>query len=296
MMNRSLVFAFGALAALATLSPAFADEPPPVKRAPARVAPRAAEPVRQAAAPANNWSGSQVGASNGGSFGNNAFADPGSYICPPGISFGLGCFETPFNFKGSPASYTVGPFLGYRIQAGSIVVGVEGDFSYKNLQTSQHLSATTSYPDFFRLETFTGSLKQTWDGSIRGRVGYLVTPWTLVYATGGLAFGQISGSLSYAGTIYDSATGLPVATAVANGSFSDTRLGVTAGGGVEYQLWGPWTARLEYRYTDFGKFYKTLPVINSSFDPTFISNPSPGASVQLHPSFQTVRLGLALNF
>jgi outer membrane immunogenic protein len=294
MMKRSLVFAFGALATLATLSPSFADEPPPVKRAPARVAPRAAEPVRQAAAPANNWSGSQVGASNGGSFANNAFVDPGSYICPPGISFGLGCTETPFTFKGSPASYTVGPFLGYRIQAGSLVVGVEGDFSYKNAQTSQHLSATTSYPNLFsRVETFSGSLKQTWDASIRGRVGYLVTPWTLVYATGGLAFGQISGSLSYSGTIYDSSFS-PVATAVANGTFSDTRLGVTAGGGVEYQLWGPWTARLEYRYTDFGKFYKTVPIINSCL--SCISNPSPGASVQLHPSFQTVRLGLALNF
>ena len=77
--NRTVVLGLGVLAAFATLSPAFADEaPPPAKRAaPARVAPRA-EPVRQAAAPTSNWTGSQVGASNGGSFANNAFADPGS--------------------------------------------------------------------------------------------------------------------------------------------------------------------------------------------------------------------------
>ena len=299
-MNRTVVLGLGVLAAFATLSPAFADEaPPPAKRAaPARVAPRA-EPVHQAAAPTSNWTGSQVGASNGGSFANNAFADPGSYICPPSVFIGSGCSETPFNFKGSPGSYTVGPYLGYRVQAGSVVVGVETDVSYKNTRTSQSLSATTVYPTFdSRSETFTGSIKQTWDGSVRGRIGVLVTPWTLVYGTAGLAVGEISGSLTYSGTVYDCVTpgacGI-VATAIASRSFSETRVGATAGGGIEMQLFGPWSARIEYRYTDFGKFYKTFPVANSCVLDCPAS-PSTATSIHLHPSFQTVRLGIGFGF
>ena len=30
-----------------------------------------------------------------------------------------------------------------------------------------------------------------------GRLGFLVTPWVLVYGTGGVAFGSVSGSFSY---------------------------------------------------------------------------------------------------
>ncbi|MGZ8325221.1 MAG: outer membrane protein, partial [Rhodoplanes sp.] len=252
-------------------------------------------PVRQA----SNWSGGQVGGSNGGSFANNAFADPGSYICPLSFPLGQSCFETPFSFTGHSASYTIGPFLGYRVQLGAFVLGIEGDASYKN--TSDSVSQTTVTiigGSYSRTDYFTGSLRQGWDSSVRGRVGVLVTPWTLIYGTGGVAFERVSGSLAYTGALSLCSGGNPcsqVGTATAITSFSETRVGATGGAGVEFQLFGPWSARLEYRYTDFGSFSKSAPVVTSC-SPGGCASPSPGATIDLHPSFHTVRVGLGFGF
>ena len=62
----------------------------------------------------------------------------------------------------------------------------------------------------------------------------------LLYATGGLAIGQ------QAFEVHEKAP----ATNIEN--FDETMVGWTAGGGVEYAFSSNWTARIEYRYTDFG--------------------------------------------
>lgn len=311
-MARLLTLGVGLLGAVAILGPALADEPPPSKKrveraAPARVAP-APRPVQQT----SNWSGGQVGGSNGGSFANNAFAEPGSYICAPAYDESLipltqNCYETPFSFTGHRSSYTIGPFLGYRVQLGAFVVGAETDFSYKRANSSASqttvvpITAINSFNDpsyYQRTDNFSGSLNQGWDGSVRARVGVLVTPWTLLYGTGGMAFGKVSGSLAYSGTIYscdDSGANCttPVGNAVSSVSFSETRVGYTVGGGVEYQFYGPWSARLEYRYADLGSFSKSFGVVTNC---ATCANQSPGATIDLHPTFHTVRVGLGFGF
>lgn len=306
-MTRLLTLGVGLLAAFATLGSALADEPPPEKkRAPVRAAPVRAAPARVAPAPraepvrqASNWSGGQVGGSNGGSFANNAFADPGSYICPLSFPLGQSCFETPFSFTGHSASYTIGPFLGYRVQLGAFVLGIEGDASYKNTSDSVSQTTVTNIGgSYSRTDYFAGSLKQGWDSSVRGRVGVLVTPWTLIYGTGGVAFERVSGSLAYTGALSLLCSGSPcsqVGTATTLASISETRVGATGGAGVEFQLFGPWSARLEYRYTDFGSFSKSVPVSTTCLAGA-CSSPSPGATIDLHPSFHTVRVGLGFGF
>ncbi|MFZ1885388.1 MAG: outer membrane protein [Rhodoplanes sp.] len=263
----------------------------------------------------SNWTGGQVGGSNGGSFANNAFAEPGSYICAPSsiisgeelIPLAQNCYETPFSFTGHRSSYTIGPFLGYRVQLGNFVVGAETDISYKRANSSASQTtvvpitalASSNFPYYYqRNDNFSGSLNQGWDGSLRGRLGYLVTPWTLLYATGGMAFGKVSGSLAYSGTIYscdDSGANCttPIGNSVSSVSFSETRVGYTVGGGVEYQFSGPWSARLEYRYADLGSFTKSFAVLTNC---ATCANPSPGASIELHPTFHTVRVGLGFGF
>jgi outer membrane immunogenic protein len=318
-MARLLTLAVGLLGAVAILGPALAGEaPPPVKKrvraAPARVA-RAPRPQPQPVQQTSNWTGGQVGGSNGGSFANNAFAEPGSYICAPSsivvdespISLTQNCYETPFSFSGHRSSYTIGPFLGYRVQLGNFVVGAETDISYKRANSSASQTTVvpitafdnSNFPYYYqRNDNFTGSLNQGWDGSLRGRLGYLVTPWTLLYATGGMAFGKVSGSLAYSGTIYSCDESganctTPVGNAVSSVSFSETRVGYTVGGGVEYQFSGPWSARIEYRYADLGSFTKSFAVLTSC---ATCANPSPGASIELHPTFHTVRVGLGFGF
>jgi outer membrane immunogenic protein len=310
-MKRILLSGIGLFAAIAVATPALADEPVPVRHVkPARVTrhapprrvvrPVRQEPVRQA----KSWSGGQVGASNGGSFASNNFVEPGAFICPPVTYLGYGCYETPFSFRENAPSYTVGPFLGYRIQLGSFVVGVEGDASYKKSESSVSQLSTTPFsgPGFgySRTDNFYGSLKQGWDGSVRGRLGVLITPSILVYGTGGVAFGKVSGSLTYSGVVCVGVgpcliSGNSYATATT--SFSETRVGATGGGGIEFQLFGPWNARVEYRYTDLGSFSKSAPVVNSSAcTPGSQPSCSLAASIDLHPTFHTVRFGLGLDF
>jgi outer membrane immunogenic protein len=297
-MKRLLTAGISLLAAFAVMGPAFADEPPPTKKraAPARVAPA---PARQVQAARSNWSGGQLGGSNGGSFANNNFVEPGSYICPSGTFFGTNCFETPFGFDGNKASYTIGPFLGYRVQLGNFVVGAETDFAYKNASNS--LTQDSFATNVARGDYFNGSLKQSWDGSLRARLGVLVTPWTLLYATGGLAYERVTGSFSYVGTLYGCAQPCSTVngTATAAASWSDTRIGWTAGGGVETELWTGWKARIEYRYADLGSYSKTVALVNACTGggiACYSTTYSTAATINLHPTFQTVRVSLGFDF
>jgi outer membrane immunogenic protein len=320
-MRKLLGSCAGVLCAVTLLEPALAADRPARPRAPAaeRAAPARPAPQQQAA----NWNGGQVGGSNGASSVNNNFVDPGSYVCPLTSTFGSNCFETPFNFSGTKTVYTVGPFVGYRLQFGSIVVGIEGDWSWKNAesslsQSSQVLIIDNFGDNFLRTDQFFGSVKQKSDYSIRGRVGTLVTPWSLLYATGGVAFSEISGSLSYSGAIYScpgavasaaacaSALGVlsPTfsdATAMTTFTWSDTRTGYTVGAGWETELFPGWKGRLEYRYTDFGKYTKTFGLATSctgapsAAPSSCTASPSSSVSVNLDESFHTIRVGLALD-
>ena len=163
-----------------------------------------------------------------------------------------------FQFSGHKAAYTIGPFVGYRFQWGNWVLGIEGDWSYKNSENSLNQSSTAAIAvtgsNYARTDQFSGSVKQKSDSSIRARVGTLVTPWSLLYVTGGVAFAEISGSFAYAGSLYfcpGSSSGAAcvssststVATATTAVTWSDTRVGSTVGAGWETEIAPPWKAR-----------------------------------------------------
>ena len=200
--------------------------------------------------------------------------------------------ETPFSFSGSKTGATGGGFLGYRIQFGSTVVGIEGDINANSLSSSSSYSGANLY----RAESFTGTVKQGADGSIRGRFGFLVTPWTMVYGTGGVAFGSVSGSFGYSAHEIDGGCFIGCATATGGGSWSTTRVGATGGGGIETMLTSALTLRIEYRYSDFGRFSETVPITTYCGGPPTCTSPSSGASISLHPTYQTVRVGIGYNF
>ena len=217
------------------------------------------------------------------------FAEPGAHLYPDCTIFPTSyCIETPFSFTGHKTSATGGGFIGYRAQMGSVVVGAELDANYKSGSSSASLTDSNLY----RVETFNGTLKQTGDGSLRLRAGILVTPWTLVYATGGGSLGNIGGSFNYAAREID--TCAPCASANATQTWNDVRAGWTAGGGVEFLVLPNVTLRVEYRYTDFGYYQKYVPVAtNCAFTCT---SPASNAVIDLHPTFNAVRAGVALNF
>jgi outer membrane immunogenic protein len=96
--------------------------------------------------------------------------------------------------------------------------------------------------------------KIDWFGTVRGRVGVLATPKVLLYATGGLAYGEVKSSETVAALL----TGF---------SSSTTNVGYTVGAGVEGVIGGNWTAKLEYLYVDLGRvsgaFATTIPAFGS---------------------------------
>jgi outer membrane immunogenic protein len=98
----------------------------------------------------------------------------------------------------------------------------------------------------------TSSVKMSWDASIRARLGYLVTPDLLAYATGGVAWQDVKASATCQHSSPDPlcivAAGNPFSTATSSAILT----GWTIGGGIEYRVYGNWLLRGEYRYSNFG--------------------------------------------
>jgi outer membrane immunogenic protein len=275
---RAISVAFGVLASACFAQPAMAQENPKRAAGPSRA--RAPAPPQT---PTSNWTGLQTGANGGNSSLAQNFAEPGAFLCP--IAFGT-CIETPFRFSGHPWSFTAGGFAGYRVQFGVLVIGIEGDVAWKRATTSYVQSGVTP---LYVNETFTGSITQGWDGSVRGRLGVLLIPSVLAYGTGGLAFGNVSGSFSYTAQ-FDS----PYTPASVSGakSWSDTLLGYTLGGGVEVDLGGGLKGRLEYRYTDFGRISKDVPLTSTGCE-FYICGTN--AHIDMNAAFHTLRFGLGVD-
>jgi outer membrane immunogenic protein len=148
--------------------------------------------------------------------------------------------------------------IGYNWQVNKTwVLGLEAD-----IQGSGERGSASFYDPYsvgVDCDVFCSSVSGTmkvaldWFGTARARAGVLVTPTTLLYATGGLAFGGINAS----GTITDACfTGRPPACTPASWGFSNTttRLGWTAGAGVEGAVPNTtnWTWKLEYLYLNLG--------------------------------------------
>ena len=81
----------------------------------------------------------------------------------------------------------------------------------------------------------TADYKLDWFGTVRGRVGLLPTDRVLIYATGGLAYGEVSATAPL----------VPL-------SWGSTRAGWTVGAGAEVKLDNNWSVKLEYLYMDLG--------------------------------------------
>lgn len=155
-------------------------------------------------------------------------------------------FSNGYNSNGG----LIGALAGYNWQLdGPFVVGLEGDIAWASIRGTGTLS-----------NGFSDSSNYRWLGSMRGRLGYAFDNWML-FGTGGWAFANISHSNS------------------SGDNFSTTRSGWTVGGGVEYAFLRNWTARLDYRYYDFGSYSGATPLAYS------VSN-----------KLQTVTVGLSYKF
>jgi outer membrane immunogenic protein len=178
-----------------------------------------------------SWSGCYAGLNAGG-----ASTSIRQNVTVPGI--------VGFDSNGNETSFTGGGQIGCNWQVDPRwVLGIEGDIDYLHASRSQTLAFRTA---FAGSEDIVGSQQTTlrWLGTVRGRFGY-VWDRAFYYATGGLAFGEV-----------DSSAAATITTVTPNpsysGSYSATRIGWTAGGGVEYAITDRISGKLEYLYFDLG--------------------------------------------
>jgi outer membrane immunogenic protein len=137
-----------------------------------------------------------------------------------------------------PAEGVVGGgTVGFNYQTGRVVLGVEGDFSASDVHGALKTSVAVPGvgPVALRL-----TAHMNWYGTARVRVGYAFDR-VLVYATGGLAVAQIDGT--YRATVPPGAGGGTFTSAASN-----THVGWTLGGGIEYALSKQWSVKLDGLY------------------------------------------------
>ena len=187
-------------------------------------------------------------------------------------------------------AFRASPYAGYNWQlARQWVLGIEGDAGLAN-QTATLPGFAFSPAVIVSDEQADGlALKTTWDASLRARFGFLLTPATMAYVTGGAAWQHYEVTSVCAGLAVCAGPFLGFAPAIVTNS--RTKAGWTIGGGIETALWGNWLARGEYRYADFGT--SSFTIARSSILPAF--NPTI-SSFDVRLRAHTATFGLAYKF
>jgi outer membrane immunogenic protein len=163
----------------------------------------------------SSWTGFYLGAQAGGAFGNSNQINAGP----------LGFGPTTHGYK--IAGALAGGTAGYNLQSGPWVYGLEGDFSWADLQ-----GQANNVPPF--VPTTVVATQEHWLGTGRGRLGWTTPTNAMIYVTGGFAVASVEATIS--------AVGFPVL------SQTNTRWGGTVGGGAEVMLARGWSAKAEYLY------------------------------------------------
>jgi outer membrane immunogenic protein len=311
---KKLLLTSAALAALLTSPAVAADQA-------ARVYKRARPVV--VAAPVYSWTGFYVGGNLGYSWGDARTDIAGGeqtishliqFTNPP-TTFGIshtqqrlngviGGGQIGYNFQFSPrwvlgfeadiqgsaerggAIQSLNPFSGIDCNAVIIIGGNCVQFFPVNG------TAATAY-----------DAKISWFGTVRGRLGFLISDQVLLYGTGGLAYGRVelSGITNVNGSFLVPGVGtFPFATpGTTTFSTSSTRTGFAVGGGIEgkFSYWLPpdWTWKLEYLYIDLGSIDTVAAVSGAILNPTF--NLFTGAiTTHTHFTDNIVRVGLNYKF
>jgi outer membrane immunogenic protein len=192
---------------------------------PARMPVKAPAPV----VVAPSWAGFYIGVHAGVAWNHATFTEIGD----GGGNVNRAPLGTEF-WKPHEAGFAGGGQVGYNFQSGSVVYGLEADFS----GVSNKASAVISPPTTFTPLNATTQL--SWMATVRGRLGVTFSP-TLLYVTGGLAVARFKDEYSAAFFAFP-----PEYTS------SKTRAGWTVGGGVEHMFARNWTAKIEALYADFG--------------------------------------------
>jgi outer membrane immunogenic protein len=141
---------------------------------------------------------------------------------------------------------TGGGQLGFNIQSGALVYGLEVDGSWSGLSGDKTFisddgnDGSTDYT--WRIKT-----DVDWLASVRGRIGGLLTPTFLVYGTGGVAFAGVNSDETVVGFPPQALNHETTVLASSNQNV----VGWTAGVGAEWLISPNWTVQAAWHYYRF---------------------------------------------
>jgi opacity protein-like surface antigen len=220
-------------------------------------------------APSWTWTGLYIGTHSGAGFGITKIQTPA------GTSIYGDTVRSPMYLGGVQAGYN------WQVPGTGFVFGMEADASaLASDGTNTCLASSAS------ILSANCRVGQTFAGSVTGRAGYAVGPdaRTLLFVKSGVA------ALRQEIEITTNGPFPPITT-----STTSTRVGWTAGAGVERALTPAWSLKLEYAYMDFGTdkvatpatYLQAVPGVNAYFV-------VPGSTADARHSLHAVKLGVNL--
>lgn len=223
------------------------------------------------------WHGLYGGVNVGGGFGNSTATNNNTgNTSNQKLNFGgvVGGVQGGYNFRVAP----------------SWIVGVEADFDGTDFNANPSTRVGTINGGMASANV---SRSQDWLGTIRGRVGYNITPSWLWFVTGGFAYGEVQSS---ANVNIKGAT-VPGFAGPQNVSFSGSKSGVqtgwTFGSGSEFAIAPQLGLTFQYLYTDLGSFSYS-PRVNTAAGAALVS--AVKNNVTVDNSAHILRLGLNYHF
>jgi len=245
------------------------------------------------------WTGFYVGANAGAAWGRSKVNSAVNCNVPPlgpaGANYicdtsGAGADDAAaLNASGSgnvnKSGFTGGVQVGYNWQQNNFLYGIETDFGAFNVSGSKQGAGV--YPGAGASGVLAGvpytmstSASADWLYTLRGRIGWLVQPNLLAYATGGLAVTRLQVGFNYSDTLLASGSG----------SASETKAGWAIGGGLEWAFNKHWSIKGEYLYVDFGSVTATGTIATGG------GGYSQGISTSADLAASIVRLGVNYKF
>jgi outer membrane immunogenic protein len=213
-----------------------------------------------------NWTGFYIGGHAGAGFLQDSFQSTTTTVLQNSGS------TTDVN----KTEFLGGAQAGYNYQFAPWVVGVEGSFSWSNIDGSA-IAPTLLTPGTGVQERSRSS--PNWLAAATGRVGYAADT-LLFYAKGGIAWM----AARYREDLLAANGGT-----ISSFSVNNTRTGFVVGAGVEYGMTENLTARLEYDFYDFGSQNYTFNL--TAPGPTSVVQP-----VSIKSNVQAVTVGLNYRF
>ncbi len=269
LVSAKAVLASISLIALACPGVTIAAEFPPAAPAPKAPVYKAA---KAPAPPLWTWTGFYLGGHVGGGRGRSGITDP----------YGVPIFG---DHVGTPGPLA-GAQAGFNYQLGPVVVGLEADVSFADMDGTNSCFAVGEHFYSANCHAHTRDI-----GTVAARLGWTVEPRTLLYGKAGAAWTREHVDM----LVNVNPTGLNFASGA-----DYVQWGWVVGAGAEYALTPAWSVKLEYDYLRFGGHDVATPaaaVGNSVCTPggcfVFLDIAGPnGAMASASKNIQLIKLGV----